>query len=804
MKYNKKYSLFFIFCSLLYKKQVVFCFVLFIFFSCSLTKYVPHDKTLLNRVKIKKIDASEPSIQTLNNYVLQPSNSYMLGFIRARLAIYNMSGSDTTKWSNRVLRKIGEEPVIFDQMLIENSQNAIHQALKNKGYLHSNVSTYIKTKRRKTDVTFNVFSGTSYKIGHYDIDIKDDSVKILLSRVSIFFPLVGKNFDVDILNENRNRVAQIMRRTGYYNVQKEHFAYTADTTGKNYVDLKLVLQEQYAEDSVSKIIFKKKRIDKVTIYCFSDNKISQESYLRYLDTVEYNGYRVIYNHKNHIFTPKFLTSKTMLIADQLYNERMVERTNTNLSNLSSIKYINIGFTEKENDMLDCAIFISPSDKYSYSIEVEGTNSNGDLGAGLKAGFVDKNLFHGGEVLRIGASAAYEAMRHDSILYHSYNAGGEANLTVPQILLPFFNENFRKRYGGSTVFSINYSYQNLPKWYRRSIANASMSFFWQQRFSKYTFNLIDLSYIYLPWRSDNFKERYMKPTSSMRYSYENHLITRIGFGYLTTNRRSETSTQNFYTFRASIKTAGNLMYGLSKLTKQKKNEDGVYEVFKTPYSQFVKGDADYTYNRFINEKTKIVLHAALGIGFPYGNASIMPYEERYYCGGANSLRGWNMRNLGPGSYKSPVSDRIYFMNQSGDIKLEMNAEVRFKLFWVLEFAAFVDAGNIWTIKNYPEQAGGVFLFTKRNVEKYNRENLKYAIQNGGDGIIEAPNSCAPFYEQIACSYGIGLRADFSFFIIRFDMGIKLYDPKYTSISDRWRTSLSFKNDVSFCFAVGYPF
>jgi len=789
------------------KKLLLVFFVCNLLVACNLTKYVPQDETLLNRVRIKK-DTPDLDASALNNYVLQQPNRYMLGFMRTKLAIYSLSGSDTTKWINRTLRKLGEEPVIFDLSLAEASQNAINQAVRNRGFLNSNTLLDLETRKRKTNVTYKIFAGTPFLIGRYEVDIQNDTIRNILSRVSRRGSLENRLFDVDLLNENRNRAAQRLRRLGYYNVQREHFSYTADTTlVRNNVDLRLVLQPQYAVDSVMDVLFRKKHIDKVTIFCFSDNRIFDEDYLTDLDTVDYYGYRVIYNQKKHIFKPRFLTKKVMIAPNQMYNERLVELTNSNLSGLAAIRYSNVTFNEKDSNLLDGKVFVSPSDRYGYSVGIDGTTTTyGDLGARFNLAFIDKNIFRGAETFRLGANVAYEARREindetNKVNWlNSYSVGGEASLTIPQVLLPFITNDFRRRYGGTTVFSLNYSYQNLVSRYERHIANASMTYNWQQRNSRYSFSLIDLSYINVPRIDEGFDTIYMKPTSFYRYSFENHLITRMAFRYSTTNRRNENSIQNFYTFRGSVKMAGNVFYGISKLTKQDK-QDGVYKVLNTPYAQFVKGDFDYSYNHFINKNVRAVFHAGFGVALPYGNSSIMPFEERYYSGGANSLRGWFARTLGPGAYRSPSTDgKIYFMNQSGDIKLDLNAEMRFKLFWVLEGAAFIDAGNIWTIKNYKEQAGGAFLFTKKNVEKYNAINQKYADENG----LLAPNSVAPFYEQIACSYGIGIRADFSFFVLRVDMGIKLFDPKYQG-SERWRTAdLSWVRDVSFCFAVGYPF
>ncbi|MDR0829965.1 MAG: BamA/TamA family outer membrane protein [Prevotellaceae bacterium] len=756
------------------KKSLIFILFCLSLVSCSLTKYVPQGETLLNRTKIKK-DIPDISASELNSYILQKPNSFALSFMRTRLATYSLSGSDTTKWINRTLRKIGEEPVIFDENSTERTQNLLNQAIVNKGYLNAEVSTNISTKKKKTNVTYQIVGGEPYKIENFEVVVDYDTINKFLQRFYQNGALKGELFDVDLLNAERARATQALRRSGYYNVQKEMFAYTADTTETQYkVDVKMVLQPQYAVDSVAKVIFRKKKIDRVTIYCYTDTKIQDENYLSDLDTVFYKNYRIIYNQKKHIFTPKILATKTVLAEGQTYNEFLVSRTNSNLASLSAIKYVNISFTEKDDDLLDCNIYVSPSDRFGYSVEVEGTTAMGaDIGAGVKVGYSDKNVFKGAEIFKLGANVAYEAifMRsadEKTTIDNAYIVGGEASLTIPQILIPFLKENARKRYGGTTIFSLNYSYQDRPEQFKRHIANGFMKYNWQTRNSNFSFSLIDLSYVNVPWMSEDFTNRIENKYT--KYSFENHFTTKMSFGFSTSNQRANLKHQSFYTLRTNFSVAGNLFYGLSALTKQEKDSVGRYQIFNTPYSQFIKGEIDFSYNQFITEKLRFVFHTALGIGLPYGNSNIMPFEERFIP----NNRGWHPRTLGPGTYSS---DSTEYLERSGDIKIEFNAEFRFKLFWVLEGAAFVDLGNIWTIKPYGSQTGGVFSF-----------------KNG------------QFLEQFGCSYGIGLRADFSFFILRFDLGIKLFDPKYEG-AKRWRGpkySDGWREDCYLSFGIGYPF
>ena len=221
-----------------------------------------------------------------------------------------------------------------------------------------------------------------------------------------------------------------------------------------------------------------------------------------------------------------------------------------------------------------------------------------------------------------------------------------------------------------------------------------------------------------------------------------------------------------------------MQGLGKLFHFKTDEDGKYMLFKTPFAQFAKADLSLTYNQIFNESHRLVYHADLGVVVPYGNSQAVPFEKRYFAGGSNSVRGWTARSLGPGGYRG-TGTLIDFNNQSGDIRLNLNAEYRAKVWSFIELAAFVDAGNIWTFYDYETQANGQFRWSE-------------------------------FYKQIALAYGVGVRLDFSFFVFRVDFGVKLYDPSrlYGALAGtQWRTAangLCWRDDMSFHFAIGYPF
>ena len=294
---------------------------------------------------------------------------------------------------------------------------------------------------------------------------------------------------------------------------------------------------------------------------------------------------------------------------------------------------------------------------------------------------------------------------------------------------------------------------------------------------HNYDFIDVNYVYLPHSTIDFIDQIAPSNPLLRYSYEDHFIMRMGYSFYQTNRRIPPVTANSFTIQPSVRTirasfemAGNLLYGISNAFGLHKS-DGAYKIFGIQYAQYIKGEASYSYVRNLNARNALAFHVAGGIAYPYGNSSAVPFEKRSYAGGANNVRGWGVRTLGPGAYQSE-NTVLNFINQCGDISLFMSAEYRAKLFWVFEGALFIDAGNIWTIRDYEPQPGGVFRFNK-------------------------------FYKQIAAAYGVGQRMDFTYFLLRLDLGMKAHNPAYGQepwplIHPKWH------RDATFHFAVGYPF
>ena len=739
--------------------------------SCNVMKYVPEDQELLKKTKIKT-DVPDITPDVLTDYLYQTPNNYFLGLWRMQLGFYSASGTDSTKWVNRWLRRIGEPPVIYDSLKTEYSAEELQKVMFNKGYLNAEVTTKVKHKKRQVSVQYNIKGNTPYRIRNYDVLLPDSTAKqILETRYLKNKKMSDALFDIDILNEERQNIASVLRNNGYYNFTKELLYYSVDSAlGSNQIDCEVKMQQKYLKnDSALKIIFTKKYIGKVTVFMLKDASLKFNINEIDLDTIYKDGFEIITELDKKTFRPGAIIKKIYITPNSLYNERRVDRTYSRLNSISAIKYVNISFSENSEGKLDARIIISQDKPHTVSAQIEITYSDGDFGIKGGVGYKNNNIFRGGEILSIDAKGGWEGIGSLNNLQHAWEYGADASLKFPTLLVPS-TKNFRRRSIGNTDVSVSMNFQQRPE-YSRNIANAGFKYNWRYNRINFTYNLLDISYIYLPKVSDAFRDKYLSPTSSIRFSYEDNFIMRMGFGISYSNRRSN-SQASYYTIRANIRTAGNLLYAISNMIGQKKNADNAYEIFHIRYSQYAKVDFDYAYNLALTDKTRLVFHTGFGLGYPYGNGTILPFEERYFSGGANSMRGWSARTLGPGNFHNS-SGSIDFMKQSGDIKLDLNIEARFKLFWKLQIALFVDGGNIWTIKDYPEQPTGYFRFDT-------------------------------FYKQIACNYGVGVRLDFDYFVIRVDLGIKLYDPGYPIPSERFRTELTWANDFALHFAVGYPF
>lgn len=715
--------------------------------SCGASRLIPDNHYLLSGVTVKS-ESKDIDAATLATYVRQKPNSKWFSLFKIPLGTYSMAGQDTTKWLNRTLRNMGEKPVLFDSVQARLSCMDLRSAMQNMGYMHAQVDLKTSMKRKKMYVTYILKPGTPFYIHSLKYDIQDTLIAEILKSAPQKAQLKsGDRFTVDKLDQERRRITQYLMDRGYYRFHRDFIVYSADSA-RNSNDVNITLHLlPYRENS----------------------KLPETQHKSY--TIR-NIFYLSGNEDGKLPLRKsVLENSTAMRVGELYNYSKLQRTYNNFAKLQTVRYTNINFKEiPDSSLLDCDIKLSTNKPNTISFQPEGTNTAGDLGAAASLIYSDRNLFHGSELLTIQLRAAFEAITglegYQNQNYVEYNL--ETKLQFPRFVAPFLSNSFKRNSNATSELAVSYNLQNRPEFHRRVFTTA-----WRYRWNEphhhlsYRLDVLDLNYVHMPWISKTFKFNYLDSISNsiLRYNYEDLFIMKIGMGV--------TYNDGINAIRANVETAGNLLNSFSHIAGTKKNQQGQYTLFNIAYAQYAKFDFDFTHLIQFDLHNQLALHFGLGFAWPYGNSSVLPFEKRYFSGGANSVRGWSVRELGPGKYRG-TDGRIDFINQTGDMKLDINVEYRTSLFWKLNGALFVDAGNIWTLRNYAEQPGGQFQLDS-------------------------------FYQQLAVAYGLGLRLNFDYFILRFDMGMKAINPAYTTQEEHYAIFYpKWSRDFAFHFAVGFPF
>lgn len=769
--------------------------------ACSTTKYVPEGQYLLDDVKIvispDSLGNTPPELSSadLKNYLRQTPNYKVLGFMKLQLNTYSLSGRDTTSRWNRWLRRIGQPPVILDSSLTEMSARQLRLAMVNQGYMDATVKvdSILRPDKKKASIIYTVDAGEPHVISTVKYQVADSAIRDIVVRDSARVTVrPGALFNRDNLEEMRVLITDRLRRRGYYSFSKEYITFIADTAANSrQVDLTLVVHAPPMEGSMREDTTAIHKLYGIRNVVFITDYTPGASVSRLIadatETIDRDGYITVYG-ADHYIRPGVLIEKCFITPGSRYNSAQVDRTYEYMAQLGILRSVNIEMVpvaENEDEVqLDAYILLVRNKKQSLSFEVEGTNSEGDLGFGVGLTYQHRNLGHESELFTAKLRSSYESLSGnlDGFVNNRYmEQAAEVDLTFPRFIFPFLHRSFKHNVKAASELGLTFNYQERPE-YTRIIAGASWRYKWANRpnTKRATWDFVDINYVRLPKSTLNFIDEVVPDNPLLRYSYEDHFIMRMGFAYQWTNRRMPLNSLGIltrmrqqttvYSVRTAVETAGNLLYAISALAGSRKS-DGAYKIFGIQFAQYAKAEIDYTMLRNLGPRHSLAFHAGFGIGCPYGNSSAIPFEKRFYAGGANGVRGWSVRTLGPGAYESNDAAND-FMNQCGDISMILSMEYRAKLFWLLQGALFVDAGNIWTIKPYPNQPDGMFHFNS-------------------------------FWREIAMAYGVGLRLDFTYFIFRVDLGLKAYNPalghtRWPLVSPNWH------RDATVHFAVGYPF
>lgn len=755
--------------------------------ACSSSRFMPQGSFLLNRVKIVS-DVDTLSKAEFRKYVRQNPNSRWFSLFKVPLGVYCGSTTAGHGWWSKMCRKLGEAPVVYDSLESVKSADNMKRILQNKGFMGGQVDVETKKKRHKVDVFYHLKPGNMYIVNTINYQTEDPMMARYFnadSLKSLLYP--GMNFSIDVLNAARDRIANHLQNEGFYKFEPNYITFDADTVqGTCKVDLTMKVALQKKTETELQTAHTRYKYGQVNFVLDADILNSKGRSIPF-DSLTFGDYKIYYKQKLR-FRPKFLAENLMFQPGDFFSEQRGQATRGRFGRMRALNYVNIIYKERpavlDSSLLDTYILLNHARSKSISAELEGTNTAGDLGAAATLSFEHKNIFKGAEVLTLKLRGAYEAITGlEGYSNENYTEwSGEVSLKFPTFKFPFLKNSFKKKIKASTEIALQYDMQNRPE-FKRRVASANFNYQWTSANKKFRHkvDLMNLDYVYMPWISDTFRKEYLDSLGNqnaiLKYNYQNLFIASMGYSMNYNSHGGSTMTgatygTNAYAARAAFESAGNILYPISRMVRMQK-KDGAYAFFNVPYAQYVKGDFDFVKSVMIDLRNSFAFHIGMGVAVPYGNSKILPFEKRYFSGGANSVRGWNVRTLGPGAFHSR-NNNIDFINQTGDIRLDMNVEYRTFLFWKLHGAIFIDAGNIWTIRDYADQPGGVFKLNE-------------------------------FYKQIAVAYGLGLRFNFDYFILRFDAGMKAVNPAYPTGKAHYPISHpDFRRDFAFHFAVGLPF
>ena len=758
------------------------CFVILIVAaSCSITRKVPDGSYLLNKNTV--IVASRPTTTTasrdlsteeIHSYIRQQPNHRDM--FRIALGIYNMSGKDTARWINRKLQGWGEAPVIFDSSYLKPSVDNIKTYLRNRGFYHAVVRDTVIYRKKKAEVIYTVVPQTSYIIRKIEYDIADTAIKrlVMLDTTRL---RIGRRLSPNMLDRESEAITTRLRNNGYYAFNKTFVKFRADSTlGKMQVDLKVTVTPFNAVDEVNRIIEVNHpvyRINNIYVYTNYNSLLAAKdsTYTKTFDTLYGDKLNLLY--RNRINLKQGIISRVNLIEKgEIYCEEKINKTYNNLFDLAQFKSVNIQFRKAGSDSLDCLIFLDPLSSQYYKFDFElSTNSSDMIGFAPGLNYGHRNLLKGAEEFKFNFRGVLQySYRIAGKTSKEYNVG--ASLDLPRFLMPVSIGYFKTQLP-HTQFNASYSYQQRPD-YTRAMANLRFGYRWKSsQTNTFMINFPDFNMIKMYDLSRDFYIRINNPY--LKNMYSNHFIMAMTGSFIYNNRNEQRTRwrrdKQLY-YRINTDLAGNILSLFNFMMPR--DPDLGRKIAGMVYSQYVKGDVNLVYTLPRNTASSSVYRVYFGTGKAYGNSLAIPFEKMYYAGGANSMRGWQGRELGPGSVAADSAVGS-FPNQVGDLRLELNAERRFPLFWRLEGALFVDAGNVWSL-NYTA----------------NRES-------------DANFSFSTFYKEIAMNTGFGLRLNFGYFILRVDAGLKVHDPgravgNRLILPNKWFNN----NNYSVHIGINYPF
>lgn len=793
--------------------QLVTSILIIIFLSgCNVTKHLNNNQTLYTGGKIKinntgKIPEKKTLSQDLEAFIPE-NNTRVFGLYPKLWVYFNVDPEEKKKGLKAwIRRKLGEPPVLLENINTEIIEGRMKNLLTNRGYFQGDVNSEEKGEGKKVSLTFTASIKTPYKIEKFIYPEPDTEItkKIaVLNKKTLIKP--NDYFRLDRLEEERQRIDDGLKELGYFYFNPDFLIFEVDSTiGDRKINLYLKLKDEAPEKAL-----KAYRMDE--IYLNPDFEIADTTDEQ-TNTVLIDNIHFI-KKGNGLFRPKALTRLVFLEADSLYSRKDHNITLNRLMGLDVFKYVNVRFSELDSvgeGSLGARIQMSPLLKKSLRAEVQlYTKSNNFAGPAVQFSFKNRNAFRGAEIFIVNLNTSFETQFSGTYKnYYAYEIQPQVQLFLPRFLLPFNITPQESLFVPRTKFEASYRLQRIISRYLLNSLNFQYGYQWKETAAReHEFNPVNISYLtYTFFKTDTAYEREVRSTPALDVNFQNQFILGSNYTY-TYNNLLETAGRgrNHFYFQGTADISGNLMYLIHSLVKEEKPSfDVPYELGGVRYNQYSRGEVDFRVYHDFSKTERLATRLYVGVGYPYGNSQVLPFVKQFYIGGPSSIRAFKARTIGPGVFYDSNEESSFF-TQLGDMRLEGNIEYRFDLISILKGAVFIDAGNTWLTR------------------KVTSDTLLVGGDNTTDVKPDKNDQVFKFnkvFDELAIGTGFGLRVDVSFLVLRLDLGMPIrkfwYHDKATGKDvlkhgkDRWAfNEINFtdpmwrKRNLVLNIAIGYPF
>lgn len=741
-------------------------------YSCSETSSLEEGQYLYDGAKIK-IKALPPlsrstakSLKPELDGILRPKpNGSFLG-VKVKLLLYNFAGKPKGKGLRYLIReKLGEPPVLASFSAMEKNRAVLQNRLENRGFFKDTVILDTVYKGRKLSAVYTAVIGKQYTIRNVVYPVPLDSADSLSREIGAManqsLLKKGEPYNLDVIKNERIRIDTRLKQRGYYYFSPDDLLIRVDSTiGNDQVDMTLIIKKSTPAEARNVY-----RIGDVVV--FADYDVHSDTSMDISNAPKFQGYTIIDPHK--MFKPQIFGRALIFKSGDVYNRKDHDLSLNRLISLGVFKFVKIRFDEQDTakHILNAFYYLTPTEKKSIRFEVSGlTQSNDANGGQVSINWRNRNFLRGAELLTTTAYIGYLRQYLGQGQHtNTFKFGGDVSLFLPRIVGPIqFQTN--SGFVPKTKFSLGYEYFEQTQQYTLNSFKASAGYVWKESITKehaldvFRVNLVNPTYIYPAYQLQ------LDTNIVLARSLEKTFIIGPTYNFnFNSNLKPNHNRNNFY-FNANIDWSANVL-GLIEGANIEKT--GVQkELLGVPYSQYIRGELDFRHYLSFSQTTILASRITGGLGYAWGNSSTMPFVKEFFAGGANDIRAFRSRSLGPGTYYAGSRDTAFIADQPGDIKLELNTEIRFKLFSVFRWAFFADAGNVWTLRYDSSRVGSQFNSNWLN--------------------------------QLGVGVGTGLRLDISILLLRLDLGVPVREPWITSGS-KW--VFDTKNTV-LNFAIGYPF